>query len=109
LEELKSPDPEARLEIECLGFIIGSSGPERREIVLPVAEPKGSAVLSAFDGRTVVRAALGYRLSGSFVPLAIASEFSVQSAAIHVRFRPPLVAESAPTPTERALVAEFSG
>jgi hypothetical protein len=97
-----------QLELECLGFIVNRSGTVRREVAVPLAAPRGRFVLKEFDARTVVRAALGSREAGAFIPLAIASELFVDDGNIEVRFRPPLATPGAATPAERALVAEFA-
>jgi hypothetical protein len=108
VSSLDVPGTGARLELECLGFAVANAKPERREIVLELDTLRGVASLPQFDTRTVVRAALGYRSSGAFVPLAIGSELEVHDDAIDVRFRPPLAAEGAATPAERALATEFA-
>jgi hypothetical protein len=76
-------------------------------MTLQVDSLRGSAELSQFDARTVVRAALGYRSSGAFVPVAIGSELVVRNGEIDVHFRPPLSAADALTQAERVLVDEF--
>lgn len=105
---LEVPEAGVRLEIECLGFAVVSARPERREVTLQIDSLRGSVELRQFDARTVVRAALGYRSSGAFVPVAIGSELLLRDDAIDVCFRPPLVSNDALTSAERALVASFA-
>lgn len=103
-----APPSGAVLEIECLAFSATRTGPLRRELALPVSEPRGSVALNELDAGTLVRAALGYRDAGSFVPLVIASELAVVDGSIAVRFRPPLSPTSGVTERERALVGELA-
>jgi hypothetical protein len=56
------------------------------------------------DPEAVVRAVLGYRQHGEFVPLIIASEVLVSDGAISVRFRPPAANGADVEPFERDLV-----
>jgi hypothetical protein len=109
LASLEVPDQGVRLEIECLGFAVVNARPERREVTLQLDSLRGSAELSQFDQRTVVRAALGYRASGAFVPVAIGTELLLHGDAIDVAFRPPLRPSEGLTPAERALIQSFAG
>jgi hypothetical protein len=69
---------------------------------------RGRLELSQFDAHTIVRAALGYRSSGAFVPVAIGSELVLRDDAIDVCFRPPLSPSDALSSAERALVESFA-
>ncbi|HWA76239.1 MAG TPA: tetratricopeptide repeat protein [Polyangiaceae bacterium] len=105
---LEVPEEGARLEIECLGFAVVGARPERREVTLQIDSLRGRLELPQFDSHTIVRAALGYRSSGAFVPVAIGSELVLRDDAIDVCFRPPLSQSEALSAAERALVASFA-
>jgi hypothetical protein len=108
LPTLEVPAQGVRFELECLGFSVVNARPERREVTLQIDTLRGSAELTQFDARTVVRAALGYRASGIFVPVAIGTELLLRGDAIDVSFRPPLTPSDGLTSAERALVQSFA-
>jgi hypothetical protein len=108
LQSLVVPALGVHFEIECLGFVVVNARPERREMTLQIEALRGSAELSQFDEHTVVRAALGYRDSGAFVPVAIGTELSLRDDAIDVSFRPPLAPSEGLTSAEHALVQSFA-
>jgi hypothetical protein len=56
------------------------------------------------EPRALVRAALGHRAGGAFVPLMIASEILMSNGSLRIGFRPPPALERNVLPAERELV-----
>lgn len=96
------------LELECVGFVPGQGGAERREFAVTLDSSRGSLALPLFDTKTVLRVAVGHRDAGAFVPLVIASELEIKGDCIDVRYRPPLAKTRPPSERELAMAAEFS-
>ncbi|MGC4092471.1 MAG: hypothetical protein QM756_32260 [Polyangiaceae bacterium] len=95
------------LEVECHAFSASATGARRAALSLSLTSAQGSRTLTGFASATAIRAAVGRRRDGVFVPLAIASELVLEGGTLGVRFRPPLQEGAPPNATEQRLVEQF--
>lgn len=95
--------------IVCVAFVSTPDGVERSELVIPVAEARGRAVIESITAGSVVRVALGVEARDRFRPLVIASEVRVEGPEITLVYRPPLAPSQELSKEERALVTDAVG